>query len=92
MASFSYNTAAELFPAAIRKKNRAGFAYRRFGPAAEAVRFALAVLPAESRNRAYLQGDVRPFATSATGPSHVRQDAALPPRPRRAHKNRTLTP
>ena len=28
MASFSYNTAAELFPAAIRKKKRAGFAYR----------------------------------------------------------------
>jgi hypothetical protein len=30
MASFSFNTAAELFPAAIRKKKRAGFAYRRF--------------------------------------------------------------
>src|SRR2546429_221483 len=36
MRPFSYDTAAELFPAAIRKKKRAGFAYRRFGTAAEA--------------------------------------------------------
>jgi hypothetical protein len=35
MASFSFNTAAELFPAAIRKKKLAGFAYRRFGTAAK---------------------------------------------------------
>ena len=39
MAAFSYNTAAELFPAAIRKKKRAGFAYRRFDTAAAAVQF-----------------------------------------------------
>ena len=57
MASFSYNTAAELFPAAIRKKKRAGFAYRRFGTAAEAVRFAIEELPADSLNGAYLQVD-----------------------------------
>ncbi len=50
MAAFSYNTAAELFPAAIRKKKRAGFAYRRFGTAAEAVRFAIEELPADSLN------------------------------------------
>ena len=46
MRPFSYDTAAELFPAAIRKKKRAGFAYRRFGTAAEAVRFAIEELPA----------------------------------------------
>ena len=45
---FNFNTAAELFPAAIRKKKRAGFAYRRFGTAAEAVRFAMEELPADS--------------------------------------------
>ena len=28
---FNFNTSAELFPAAIRKKKRAGFTYRRFG-------------------------------------------------------------
>src|ERR1700689_3915608 len=57
MASFSFNTAAELFPAAIRKKKPAGFAYRRFGTAAEAVRFAIEELPADSLNGAYLQVD-----------------------------------
>ena len=40
---FNFNTAAELFPAAIRKKKRAGFAYRRFGTAAFAVDAARAV-------------------------------------------------
>ena len=52
---FNFNTSAELFPAAIRKKKRAGFAYRRFGTAAEAVRFAMEELPADSLNGAYLQ-------------------------------------
>jgi hypothetical protein len=61
MASFSFNTAAELFPAAIRKKKRAGFAYRRFGTAAEAVRFAIEELPADSLNGAYLQVDEARF-------------------------------
>ena len=55
MRPFNFNTAAELFPAAIRKKKRAGFAYRRFGTAAEAVRFAIEELPADSLNGAYLQ-------------------------------------
>src|SRR5260370_7587944 len=70
MASFSYNTAAELFPAAIRKKKRAGFAYRRFGTAAEAVRFAIEELPADSLNGAYLQVDQAPFDPTATPPLH----------------------
>ena len=51
MAAFSYNTAAELFPAAIRKKKRAGFAYRRFDTAAAAVQFAIEELPAEFAER-----------------------------------------
>ena len=55
MRPFNFNTSAELFPAAIRKKKRAGFAYRRFGTAAEAVRFAIEELPADSLNGAYLQ-------------------------------------
>ena len=61
MAAFNYNTEAELFPAAIRKKKRAGFAYRRFGTAAEAVLFAIEQLPADSLNGAYLQVDEARF-------------------------------
>lgn len=58
---FSYDTAAELFPAAIRKKKRTGFAYRRFNTAAEAVRFAMEDLPVDLLNGAYLQVDEARF-------------------------------
>ena len=64
MAAFSYNTAAESFPAAIRKKKRAGFAYRRFDTAAAAVRFAIEELPADSPNGAYLQVEEARFDQS----------------------------
>jgi len=59
--SFSYDTAAELFPAALRKKKRTGVAYRRFDSAAAAVRYAIEELPADSLNGAYLQVDEARF-------------------------------
>src|SRR4051794_19719872 len=59
---FNFNTSAELFPAAIRKKKRAGFTYRRFGPAPEAVQFAMEQLPTDSLNGAYLQDEEARFA------------------------------
>jgi hypothetical protein len=82
MASFSFNTAAELFPAAIRKKKRAGFAYRRFGTAAEAVRFAIEELPADSLNGAYLQVEEARFDQSGIRNLYESQDFPLPRRPR----------
>jgi hypothetical protein len=84
MASFSFNTAAELFPAAIRKKKRAGFAYRRFGTAAEAVRFAIEELPADSLNGAYLQVDEARFDQVGIRTLYESQDFPLPRRPRAA--------
>ena len=60
MAAFNYNTEAELFPAAIRKKKRAGFAYRRFPTAAEAVQFAIEQLPPSAQPSAIMEmGDER---------------------------------
>jgi hypothetical protein len=82
MASFSFNTAAELFPAAIRKKKRAGFAYRRFGTAAEAVRFAIEELPADSLNGAYLQVEEARFDQSGIRNLYESQEFPLPRRPR----------
>jgi hypothetical protein len=82
MASFSFNTAAELFPAAIRKKKRAGFAYRRFGTAAEAVRFAIEELPADSLNGAYLQVDEARFDQSGIRTLYESREFPLPRRPR----------
>ena len=52
---FNFNTSAELFPADILKKKRAGCSFRRFGTAADAVQFAMEQLPTDSLNGAYLQ-------------------------------------
>ena len=77
MAAFSYNTAAELFPAAIRKKKRAGFAYRRFDTAAAAVQFAIEQLPADSLNGAYLQVDEARFDQSGIRTLYESEDFPL---------------
>src|SRR6266700_5597682 len=79
---FNFNTAAELFPAAIRKKKRAGFAYRRFGTAAEAVRFAMEELPADSLNGAYLQVEEARFDQSGIRSLYESEAFPLPRRPR----------
>jgi len=82
MAGFNYNTEAELFPAAIRKKKRAGFTYRRFGTAAEAVLFAIEQLPADSLNGAYLQVDEARFDQSGIRSLYESSDFPLQRRPR----------
>src|SRR6266699_825511 len=82
MRPFSYDTSAELFPAAIRKKKRAGFAYRRFGTAAEAVRFAIEELPADSLNGAYLQVEEARFDQSGIRSLYESEAFPLPRRPR----------
>ena len=84
MRPFNFNTSAELFPAAIRKKKRAGFAYRRFGTAAEAVRFAIEELPADSLNGAYLQVEEARFDQSGIRSLYESEAFPLPRRPRKA--------
>ena len=81
---FNYNTSAELFPAAIRKKKRAGFAYRRFGTAAEAVQFAMEQLPADSLNVAYLQVEEARFDQNGIRSLYESEAFPLPRRPRPA--------
>jgi hypothetical protein len=80
MRPFSFDTAAELFPAAIRKKKRAGFTYRRFGTAAEAVRFAMEELPADSLNGAYLQVEEARFDQSGIRTLYESEAFPLPRR------------
>jgi hypothetical protein len=80
MRPFSFDTAAELFPAAIRKKKRAGFTYRRFGTAAEAVLFAMEELPADSLNGAYLQVEEARFDQSGIRTLYESEGFPLPRR------------
>lgn len=82
MPSFKYGTAAELFPAPIRKKKRAGFAYRRFDTAAAAVKFAVEELPADSLNGAYLQVENARFDQAGIRSLYFSAEFPLPRKPR----------
>ena len=84
---FNFNTSAELFPAAIRKKKRAGFTYRRFGTAAEAVQFAMEQLPTDSLNGAYLQVEEARF--DQNGIRSLYESEAFPLPRRRASPSRS---
>lgn len=86
---FSYNTSAELFPAAIRKKKRTGFAYRRFDSAAEAVRFAMEDLPADLLNGAYLQVDEARFDQNGIRGLYESPDFPLERRPVKSNDEAT---
>ena len=77
MSAFSFDTSAELFPAAIRKKKRTGFAYRRFDTAADAVRFAIEDMPADLLNGAYLQVDEARFDQHGIRALYEREDFPL---------------
>lgn len=57
LAVFDYNAAAELFPCRNRKSTRRTIGYRRFGHAADAIRFAVEELAPESLVGAYLEVD-----------------------------------
>lgn len=87
MPSFKYGTSAELFPAPIRKKKRAGFAYRRFDTAAAAVKFAVEELPADSLNGAYLQVENARFDQAGIRNLYFAAEFPLPRKARPVDEN-----
>ena len=61
MSAFNYSSQAELFPTRNRKSRRQPLGYRRFDRAAEAIRFAIEELPAQSLASAYLEVEEQRF-------------------------------
>lgn len=57
MVEFDYNAEAELFPSCSRKFRRQPIGYKRFGHAADAIRFAIEELPSEFLLGACLEVD-----------------------------------
>jgi hypothetical protein len=57
VAAFDYNAEAELFPSRNKRSNRQPIGYRRFGHAADAIRFAIEDLAPEFLLGAYLEVD-----------------------------------
>jgi hypothetical protein len=79
MADFDYNAPADLFPARSKKGNRP-FGYRRFETAAEAIRYAIEVMPTDFLPGAVLEVDEERIA----GPRiHELYDSAAYPLARR---------
>jgi hypothetical protein len=56
-AGFDYNAEAELFPSRYGKSRRHAIAYKRFGRASDAIRFAIEELGPEFLLGAYLEVD-----------------------------------
>ncbi len=60
-AAFDYDCAAELFPTRSRRARRTPIGYKRFGRAADAIRFAIETLPQDLLLGAYLEVDEQRF-------------------------------
>jgi hypothetical protein len=65
MIEFDYDAAAELFPSRKQKSRRRPIGYRRFGHAADAIRFAIEELPAEFLLGACLEVDEERYNNQA---------------------------
>ena len=80
MATFNYAAEAELFPTRGRLSKRQPVTYKRFGTAAEAVRYAIEELPPELLVGAYLEVDEERFDANGIRGLYASPDYPLPRR------------
>ena len=76
MAFFDYRASAELFPGRQRTRMIGGVTYKRFATAAEAIRYAVEVLPASSFFGAFLEANEERF--DSKGIRHLYDSAEYP--------------
>jgi hypothetical protein len=76
MPPFDYATPAELFPRSNRMSKQRGVGYKRFDTAAEAIRYAIEVMPPEMLGGAFLEVDEERFDNA--GMRALYADAAYP--------------
>lgn len=76
MEGFDFNSEAELFPTKSKKSRGQSSKYQRFERAADAVRFAIEVLPSQSLVGTYLEVNEQRF--DATGIRRLYDSAEYP--------------
>ena len=81
MEFFDYDASAELFPGRHRTRTTGAVTYKRFAVAAEAIRYAVEMLPATSFSGAYLEANDERFDSQGIRGLYDSDEYPLPRRP-----------